>query len=140
MRRRSPRPPAQSFARRPAATGLASGRRAEGKKAAHALVHQLFAQGHSRRTIAPHPGLSLNTVLRYASAARGQDTIRENRPRPSRLDAYERHPERCFAAGCNSVTHLHGELVADNAPVNQRSSHVAWDGSPATSTASWCNR
>ncbi|MFI0205358.1 MULTISPECIES: helix-turn-helix domain-containing protein [Streptomyces] len=59
-----------------------AGRRAERKKAAHALVHELLAQGHSRQAIARHLGWGLNTVLRYANAARWQDTIRDNRPRP----------------------------------------------------------
>ncbi|MGW9122932.1 ISL3 family transposase [Streptomyces sp. NPDC055663] len=61
------------------------GRRAERKKAAHALVHEMLAQGHSRRAIARHLGWGLNTVLRYAAAARWQDTLRESRPRTSRL-------------------------------------------------------
>ncbi|WP_371097663.1 ISL3 family transposase, partial [Streptomyces sanglieri] len=58
-----------------------AGRRAQRKKAAHALVHELLAQGRSRRAIARHLGWGLNTVLRYASAARWQDTLRDNRPR-----------------------------------------------------------
>ncbi|MCV2460978.1 ISL3 family transposase [Streptomyces sp. ICN988] len=74
------------------------GRRAERKKAAHARVHELLAQGHSRRAIARHLGWGLNTVLRYAAAARWQDTIRESRPRPSRLDPYKPYLERRFAA------------------------------------------
>ncbi|MFD7030239.1 transposase [Streptomyces sp. NPDC059917] len=128
----------------PEATGGASGRpqddpapigrRAERKRAAHALVHELLAQGHSRRAIARHLGWALNTVLRYANAARWQDTIRENRPRPSRLDPYKPHLERRFAEGCTSVTHLHSELVADNAPVIYQMvrSHVATlRGAPA---------
>ncbi len=93
------------------------GRRAERKKAAHAMVHELLAQGHSRRAIARHLGWGLNTVLRYANAARWQDTIRENRPRPSRLDPYKPLLERQFAAGRTSVTRLHGDLVAVQAPV-----------------------
>ncbi|WP_328876295.1 ISL3 family transposase [Streptomyces sp. NBC_00287] len=103
------------------------GRRAERKKAAHALVHELLAQGHSRRAIARHLGWGLNTVLRYANAARWQDTFRENRPRPSRLDPYKPYLERRFAAGCTSVTHLHRELVADNAPVTYQMvrTHIA---------------
>ncbi|MFJ6917249.1 hypothetical protein ACIQUX_25290 [Streptomyces sp. NPDC101133] len=56
-------------------------------------------------------------MLRYAAAARWQDTIRENRPRPSRLDPYKPYLERRFAAGCTSVTRLHSELVAEHAPV-----------------------
>jgi transposase len=60
-----------------------AGRRAQRKKDAHALVHELLAQGHSRRAIARHLGWGLNTVLRYARAAHWQDTLRENRPRSS---------------------------------------------------------
>ncbi|MFI9569777.1 ISL3 family transposase, partial [Streptomyces rishiriensis] len=110
------------------------GRRAERKKAAHALVHELLAQGHSRRAIARHLGWGLNTVLRYANAARWQDTIRENRPRPSRLDPYKPYLERRLAEGCTSVTHLHSELVANNAPVTYQMvrSHIATlRGAPA---------
>ncbi|MEV0750190.1 ISL3 family transposase [Streptomyces sp. NPDC050273] len=93
------------------------GRRAERKRAAHALVHEMLAQGHSRRAIARHLGWGLNTVLRYAAAARWQETIRDNRPRPSRLDPYKPYLEQRFAEGCTSVTRLHGELVAERAPV-----------------------
>jgi transposase len=110
------------------------GRRAERKKAAHALVHDLLAQGHSRRAIARHLGWGLNTVLRYANAARWQDTIRENQPRPSRLDPYKLYLERRFAQGCTSVTHLHNELIADNAPVTYQMvrAHIATlRGTPA---------
>ncbi|MFG2235809.1 ISL3 family transposase [Streptomyces sp. NPDC048723] len=111
-----------------------AGRRAERKKAAHALVHELLAQGHSRRAIARHLGWGLNTVLRYANAARWQDTIRENRPRSSRLDPCKPYLERRFAAGCTSVTHFHSELVADNAPVTYqmvRSYIATLRGAPA---------
>ncbi|MFF5808897.1 ISL3 family transposase [Streptomyces sp. NPDC012746] len=103
------------------------GQRAERKKAAHALVHELLTQGHSRRAIARHLGWGLNTVLRYANAARWQDTIRENRPRPSRLDPYKPYLERRFVEGCTSVTHLHRELLADNAPVTYQMvrAHIA---------------
>jgi transposase len=103
------------------------GRRAERKKAAHALVHELLAQGHSRRAVARHLGWGLNTVLRYANAACWQDTFRENRPRPSRLDPYKSYLERRFAAGCTNVTQLHGELLADHAPVTYQMvrAHIA---------------
>ena len=117
LRRRPPRLPAHPAAHRhvdrsnaPGGPDLPQngsdpvGRRAERKKAAHALVHELLAQGHSRRAIARHLGWGLNTVLRYAAAARWQDTFRENRPRPSRLDPYKPYLERRFAAGCTSVS------------------------------------
>ncbi|MFI1382466.1 ISL3 family transposase [Embleya sp. NPDC020886] len=93
------------------------GRRAERKRAAHALVHELLAQGRSRRAIARHLGWGLNTVLRYAAAEHWQDTVRGNRPRPSRLDPHKPYLEQRFAAGCTSVRQLHGELLARNAPV-----------------------
>ncbi|MFP1629729.1 ISL3 family transposase [Streptomyces sp. 5K101] len=102
---------------RPQDDSMPAGRRAERKQAAHALVHEMLAQGHSRRAIARHLGWGLNTVLRYAAAARWQDTIRENRTRPSRLDPYKPYLERRFAEGCTSVTRLHSELVAEQAPV-----------------------
>lgn len=87
----------------------------------------MLAQGHSRRAIARHLGWGLNTVLRYAKAARWQDTIRDNRPRPSRLDPYKPYLERRFTEGCTSVTQLHGELVAEQAPVTYRMAraHIA---------------
>ncbi|MFD6879991.1 MULTISPECIES: ISL3 family transposase [unclassified Streptomyces] len=112
---------------RPQDDSAPAGRRAERKKAAHALVHEFLAQGLSRRAIARHLGWGLNTVLRYANAARWQDTIRDNRPRPSRLDPYKPYLERRFAEGCTSVTHLHGELVADSAPVTYQMvrAHIA---------------
>ncbi|MFJ7272642.1 transposase [Streptomyces sp. NPDC099050] len=108
-----------------------AGRRAERKKAAHALVQKMLAQGHSRQAIARHLGWGLNTVLRYANATRWQDTIRDNRarprPRPSRLDPYKPYLERRFIEGCTSVTRLHGELRADNAPVTYQMvrAHIA---------------
>jgi hypothetical protein len=73
-------------------------------------------------------------VLRYANAAHWQDTFRENRPRPSRLDPYKPYLERRFAEGCTSVTHLHRELIANNAPVTYQMvrSHIAdLRGAPA---------
>ncbi|MFJ6405965.1 ISL3 family transposase [Streptomyces hydrogenans] len=113
-----------------------AGRRAERKKAAHALVHELLAQGHSRRAIARHLDWGLNTVLRYANAAHWQDTFRENRPRPSRLDPYKPYLERRFAEGCTSVTQLHSELVADNAPVTHQMvrAHIATIRGPPADT------
>ncbi|MFE5561584.1 ISL3 family transposase [Streptomyces sp. NPDC056544] len=110
-------------------------RRAERKEAAHALVHEMLAQSHSRRAIARHLGWGLNTVLRYANAARWQDTIRGNRPRPSRLDPYKPYLERRFTEGCTSVTRLHSEPVAEQAPVTYGMvrAHIATlRGAPST--------
>ncbi|MFE2992403.1 ISL3 family transposase [Streptomyces sp. NPDC059262] len=104
-----------------------AGRRAQRKKAAHALVHELLKQGHSRRAIARPLGWGLNTVLRYASVPHWQNTLRENPPRPSRLDPYKPCLERRFAEGCTSVTRLHRELLAENTPVTYQMvrAHIA---------------
>lgn len=92
------------------------GRRAHRNKVAHALVHELLAQGHLCRAVARNLGWGLNTVLRYARTATCQDTLRGNRPRPSRLAPYELYLERRFAAGRTNITRLHHELISQNAP------------------------
>lgn len=56
-------------------------------------------------------------MLRYARAAHWQDTLRENRPRPTRRDPYKPYLESRFTAGCTSVTRLHRELLAEKAPI-----------------------
>ncbi|MER5217801.1 hypothetical protein ABT063_46695 [Streptomyces sp. NPDC002838] len=58
--------------------------------------------------------------MRYARAVHWQDTLRENRPRSSRLDPYKPYLEERFAAGCSNVTLLHRELLAENAPVTHQ--------------------
>jgi transposase len=104
-----------------------AGRRAQRKRAAHALVHELLKQGHSRRAIARHLGWGLNTVLRYASVPHWQNTLRESRPRPSRLDPYKPYLERRLVEGCTSVIQLHRELLAESAPVTYQMvrAHIA---------------
>ncbi|MFF8880772.1 ISL3 family transposase [Streptomyces flaveolus] len=68
---------------RPQGDSAPLGRRAERKKAAHALVHEMLAQAtHAGRSPGTWAG-GLNTVLRYANATRWQDTIRDNRPGPA---------------------------------------------------------
>jgi hypothetical protein len=66
-------------------------------------------------------------VLRYASVPHWQNTLRESRPRPSRLDPYKPYLERRLAEGCTSVIQLHRELLAENAPVTYQMvrAHIA---------------
>lgn len=68
------------------------------------------------RAVARNLGWGLNTVLRYARTATCQDTLRGNRPRPSRLAPYELYLERRFAAGRTNIKRLHHELISQNAP------------------------
>ncbi|MER6445515.1 ISL3 family transposase [Streptomyces venezuelae] len=119
----------------PGATGGASGRPQEDsapvgrgaarKKAAHALVHEMLAQGHLRRAIARHLGWGLNTVLRYANAARWQDTIRENQPRPSRLDPLQALPGKAIRRGMHQR-----HPTARRAGRRAGSSHLRYGPSP----------
>ncbi|MFB7090608.1 transposase [Streptomyces sp. NPDC056296] len=59
------------------------GRRASRKKAAHALVHEMLAQGHSRRAIARHLGWGLNTVLRTRTPHAGRTPSARTGPGPA---------------------------------------------------------
>ncbi|MER5556956.1 hypothetical protein ABT001_35850 [Streptomyces sp. NPDC002793] len=85
----------------------------------------MLAQGRSRRAIARHLGWGLNTVLRYENASRWQDTIRENRPRPSRLDPYKPYLERRFTEGCTSVTELRTGRRAGSRHLRMVRAHIA---------------
>ncbi|WP_240677204.1 ISL3 family transposase [Actinacidiphila soli] len=93
-----------------------TGRRAERKRAAHAQVHELIAQGHSLRAIARHLGWGRRTVLNYAHAARWQDMITGMPPRPSKLDPYKPYLQRRWSEGCTNALALHREITAQGYP------------------------
>ncbi|MFE1315646.1 hypothetical protein [Streptomyces sp. NPDC058755] len=65
----------------------------------------------------PSPGLGAHHRAAVRERRARQDTLRDNRPRPSRLDPYKPYLQRRFAAGSTSVTLLHSELLAESAPV-----------------------
>jgi transposase len=100
----------------PAAETDPTGPRAERKRAAHAQVHELIAQGHSLRAIARHLGWGQKTVLRYAHAARWQDTIVGMPPRPSKLDPYNPYLQRRWSEGCTNALALHREITGQGYP------------------------
>ncbi|MET8128118.1 transposase [Streptomyces sp. NPDC005231] len=100
----------------PAAETVPTGRRAERKRAAHAQVHDLIAQGHSLRAIARHLGWGQNTVLKYAHAAHWQDTITGMPPRPSKLDPYKSYLQRRWSQGCTNALALHREITTQGYP------------------------
>ncbi|WP_328827846.1 ISL3 family transposase [Streptomyces ureilyticus] len=101
---------------KPAAEADPTGPRAERKRAAHAQVHELIAQGHSLRAIARHLKWGQTTVLRYAHAARWQDTIVGMPPRPSKLDPYKPYLQRRWSEGCTNALALHREITAQGYP------------------------
>ncbi|MER6504191.1 ISL3 family transposase [Streptomyces sp. NPDC001455] len=98
------------------------GRRAERKRAAHALVHELLAQGHSRRAIARHLGWG----LKHRAPVRERGTLAGHHPRQPtpaqqtgplqtlpgaaiRRRMHQRHPTAQRAARRASSRHLrHG--------------------------------
>lgn len=77
----------------------------------------MLTQGRSRRTIARYLGWGSTPCSGTRTPHMRQDAIPDNQPRSSRLDPYEPYLERRFAEGCTSVTRLHGELIAEQAPV-----------------------
>ncbi|MFC9619432.1 transposase [Streptomyces sp. NPDC056930] len=77
----------------------------------HAAVHALLAQGHSIREIARELHTGGNTVRRTARAAVPEELLSGRRqPRASRLDPYEPHLDKRWAAGFTNAIHLHAEL------------------------------
>ena len=136
----------------PAVAAHPTGPRAERKRAAHAQVHELIAQGHSLRAIARHLGWGRKTVLRYAHAARWQDMIVGMPLRPSKLDPYKPYLQRRWSQGCTNAIALHREITEQGYPdgyasvrdylapsgprlAPRRPHHPASGGSPAGSPA-----
>ncbi|MFI5809333.1 ISL3 family transposase [Streptomyces sp. NPDC051561] len=93
-----------------------TGPRAERKRAAHAQVHELIAQGHSLRAIARHLGWGRKTVMRYAHAARWQDMIVGMPVRPSKLDPYKPYLQRRWSEGCTNALALHRDITERGYP------------------------
>ncbi|WP_328743937.1 ISL3 family transposase [Streptomyces sp. NBC_00285] len=100
----------------PAVAADPTGPRAERKRAAHAQVHELIAQGHSLRAIARHLGWGRKTVMRYAHAARWQDMIVGMPLRPSKLDPYKPYLQRRWSQGCTNAIALHREITGQGYP------------------------
>jgi hypothetical protein len=90
------------------------GRFAERACRHHALVHELVAQGHALRAIAPQLGWGFHTVHRYARAQTWQALVdgKWQRPRPSKLDAFKPHLQQRFQQGATNAAALHREITA----------------------------
>ncbi|WP_051570473.1 helix-turn-helix domain-containing protein [Cryptosporangium arvum] len=85
---------------------------AERRKANHALVHDLVAQGASFRQIAKHLGWSQRTVAQYAHAKTWQELMVGHKPRPTLLDPFVPYPRERIGQSCRHATRLHGEVTA----------------------------
>jgi transposase len=73
---------------------------AERRRAHHALVHELLAQGAGFRQIARHLGWSHRTVSKYAHAVTWQELVVGQKPRPSLVDPFKPYLARRIGEGC----------------------------------------
>jgi hypothetical protein len=89
-----------------------TGAMAERRKANHALVGDLVAQGASFRHIARHLGWSQRTVAQYAHATTWQELMVDQKPRPSLLDPFIPYLRERIGHGCLHATRLHREVTA----------------------------
>jgi len=81
---------------------------------AHALIHDLLAQGHGIRAIARQLGWGRHTVQRYARAQSLQELVdgKWQGHRPSKLDAFKPHLQQRVQQGCINAVQLHQEVTA----------------------------
>jgi transposase len=89
-----------------------TGAMAQRRKAHHALVHEMIAQGAGFRQIARHLGWSHNTVSRYAHAATWQELLTAQKQRPSLLDPFKPYLIKRIDSGCLKASLLHREVTA----------------------------
>ncbi|MEV4517167.1 ISL3 family transposase [Dactylosporangium sp. NPDC049525] len=88
------------------------GAMAERRRAHHALVHELLAQGAGFRQIARHLGWSHHTVSRYAHAATWQEMMVGQKIRPSQVDPFKTYLIQRIGEGCLKAATLHREVRA----------------------------
>jgi transposase len=66
----------------------------------HEVVHTLLAQGHGIREIAWQLHCTQRTVQNTARAATPEQLLTgRHQPRPSQLDSFKAHLDRCWAEG-----------------------------------------
>lgn len=89
----------------------------ERTRARHAAVHELLGQGAGLLECSRQLGWALNTVKRYARAARAEDLIRPPRYRATLVDPYRDHLRRRLTADPDvPVTHLLAEIREQGYP------------------------
>jgi transposase len=106
--------PADTTTGEPAEAEVAepTGAMAERRRAHHALVHELLAQGAGFRQIARHLGWSHHTVSKYAHAATWQELVVGQKPRPSLVDPFKTYLTRRIGEGCLIASTLFREITA----------------------------
>ncbi|MFJ8620080.1 transposase [Streptomyces clavifer] len=86
----------------------------EGETGWHSAV-RFWVAANIARLLLTGPGRDAAERMLFEQGEQWREL--RKRPRPSRLDPYKPYLERRFTEGCTSVTQLHGELVAEQAPV-----------------------
>lgn len=106
--------PADTAAEAPAPASAAepAGAMADRRRAHHALVHDLLAQGAGFRQIARHLGWSHHTVAKYAHAGTWQEMLVGQKPRPSLVDPFQPYLMRRIGEGCLKASTLYREITA----------------------------
>lgn len=89
-----------------------TGAMADRRRAHHALVHELLAQGAGFRQVARHLGWSHRTVSKYAHAATWQELVVGQKPRPSLVDPFKHYLARRIGEGCLKASLLYREITA----------------------------
>jgi hypothetical protein len=89
-----------------------TGAMAERRRAHHALVHELLAQGAGFRQVARHLGWSHRTVSKYAHATTWQELVVGQKPRPSLVDPFKHYLARRIGEGCLKASLLYREITA----------------------------
>jgi transposase len=84
---------------------------AQRRRAHHALVHEMLAQGAGFRQIARHLGWNHRTVSLYAHAATWQEMMIVPKKRASLLDRFKPYLAERIEGGCLKAAVLHREVV-----------------------------
>lgn len=95
---------------------------AERRRAHHALVHELLAQGAGFRQIARHLGWSHRTVSKYAHAVTWQELVVGQKPRPSLVDPFKPYLTRRIGEGRLKASTLFERSPPKASPAATRSS------------------
>jgi hypothetical protein len=104
--------PAAADGEAPQAAEEPQGAMAQRRRAHHALVHDMLAQGAGYRQIARHLGWNHRTVSLYAHAATWQEIMIVPKQRASLLDRFKPYLSERIAGGCLNASVLHREVVA----------------------------
>ncbi|MFE8950287.1 hypothetical protein [Streptomyces sp. NPDC007856] len=84
---------------------------AERTRAKHATIHALLAAGHSKRSVARHLGMTLNTILRFSRTATPEELFTGQwQSRATKLDPYMPYLDQRWQESCANAWKLWKEI------------------------------